>query len=100
MDGILTSGKLFSSSSSSLEYLFHAQVNNRVISAAKRKNKSELFAVNLVLRDSPVCLFALSNDSNSLHQILPKLIEDGLMELQPRCSMEVEEGQRGLKGRQ
>lgn len=70
------------------------------ISVQPKSQKSWFLSELRVHRDSPVGLFALRNDGNSLHQILPKLIEDGLMELQARCSVEVEEGQRGLEGRQ
>lgn len=74
----------------------YTKVDNRVVSAPQKTPSLN----SKVHRSSPVCLFALRNDGNSLHQILPKLIEDGLMELQARGSVEVEEGQRGLEGRQ
>ncbi|KAA8592112.1 hypothetical protein FQN60_017567 [Etheostoma spectabile] len=50
--------------------------------------------------DKPVLLLALCNGGDSLHQLVSKLVEDRLVELQPRRSMEVEEGKSRLEGRQ
>lgn len=51
-------------------------------------------------QDSPVLILALCNDSDLLHQLLSKLVEDRLVELQPRGPVKVEEGQSGLQRRQ
>lgn len=45
----------------------------------------------------PVLLLALCNGGNSLHQLVSQLVKHRLVELQPRSSMEVEEGQSGLQ---
>lgn len=48
--------------------------------------------------DAPVLFFAFCNNSHPFHQLFPKLIKDRLVELQPRRSVKVEEGQSRLEG--
>lgn len=48
----------------------------------------------------PVLVFAFSNESDSLHQLVPELVEHRLMKLQPRSAVKIEERKRGLQRRQ
>lgn len=48
----------------------------------------------------PVLVFAFSDEGDSLHQLLPELVEHRLMKLQPRSAVKIEERERGLQRRQ
>lgn len=48
----------------------------------------------------PVLIFAFSNESDSLHQLIPELVKHRLMKLQPRSAVKIEERKRRLQRRQ
>lgn len=73
---------------------FKETMQNNIQAGSFRKHDLKSKTTN----DTPVLVLALRNDGNSFHQLVSKLIKDRLVELEPRCSMEVEEGKSWLEG--
>ncbi len=93
-------GRHFDEGKALLQQLFKFPVsvteNKQCLSCFSRLHCSKSKTVH----DPPVLFLALSDDGHTLHQLFSKLVKDRLVELQPRRSVEVEEGQSGLEGRQ